>query len=185
MIPEKIRAIRMLLGITETQVSNTIFMNSYKYKRSESDVAYLSTENLILLSVIYKVPFEKFLFTEYSVEDITNDEYLISLKGLGKEQIEVVLKDNLCSYFSKKRKKANSTTIDLIIKNERKAFRDNLKRIREHRGWEASQMADLLGIDMAEYLSLESRSNLPNTIQLIDFVKKLNISLSDLIMSTK
>ncbi len=185
MIPEKIKAIRMLLGIAEIQVSKTICMNSYKYKRSESDVAYLSTENLILLSIIYKVPFEKLLFTEYSVEDITNNEYLISLKGLGKEQIEVILKDNLCSYFSKKRKKANTTTIDLIIKNERKAFRDNLKRIRELRGWEASQMADLLGITMAEYLSLESRSSLPNTIQLIDFVKRLNVSLSDLIMSTK
>lgn len=185
MIPEKIKAIRMLLGITEAQVSNMIFMNSYKYKRSESDVAYLSTENLILLSVIYKVPFEKFLFAKYSIEDLVNNEYLNSIKDLEKEQIEVILKNNLCSYFTPKRTKANSTTIDLIIKNEREKFRDNLKSIRERRRWNIYQMADLLGVDTMEYLSLENSSTMPKPVQLMELVEKLNISLSDLIIPTK
>lgn len=185
MIPEKIKAIRLLLGITETQVSNIIFMNSYKYKRSEKDIAYLSTENLVLLSLIYKVPLEKILFTEYSVEDIVNDEYLNSLKGLEKEQIEVVLKDNLSSYFVSKRNKTNSTTVDLIIKNERKIFRENLKRLRESRELDVPQMAELLGIDTVEYSRLENSSSLPKPYQLMEFIKKLEIQLTDLIMLTK
>lgn len=185
MIPRKIKAVRELLGISETQVSNTIYVNSYKYKRSEGDIAYLTTEMLILLSIIYKVPFEKFLSDEYSVEDIISDDYLNSLKGLGKDQIEIILKDNLCSYFPKKRKKANSTTIDLILKNERKNFRDNLKSMRESNKFEASQMAELLEIELTEYINLESRSVLPNPIQFKEFSKKLNVKSSDLIMSTK
>lgn len=185
MIPKKIKAVRELLGISETQVSNTIYVNSYKYKRSEGDVAYLTTEMLILLSVIYRVPFEKFLLDEYSVEDIISDDYLNSLKGLGKDQIELILKDNLCSYFPKKRKKANSTTIDLICKNERTGFRNNLKSIRGNHNFEASQMAEILEIDTEEYTGLEMRSVLPNPTQLKNFLIKLNIKVSDLIVSAK
>lgn len=185
MIPKKIKAVRELLGISETQVSNTIHVNSYKYKRSEGDVAYLTTEMLILLSIIYRVPFEKFLLGEYTIDDIISDEYLNSLKGLGKDQIEIILKDNLCLYFPKKRKKANSTTLDLIIKNERLGFRNNLKNIRENQNYEVSQMAEILGIEKEEYIGLETRSALPNPTRLKAFLKKLNIEVSDLIITAK
>ena len=185
MIPKKIKAVRELLGISETQVSNTIYVNSYKYKRSEGDVAYLTTEMLILLSIIYKVPFEKFLSDEYSVDEIISDGYLNSLKGLGSEQIEIILKDNLCSYFAKKRKKANSTTIDLICKNERNGFRSNLKHIREANNYEAAQMAEILGLDISEYIKLETKSVLPPPDLLKCFLKKLNVKASDLIMIAK
>lgn len=185
MIPKKIKAVRELLGISEAQVSNIIFVNSYKYKRSEGDIAYLTTEMLILLSIIYRVPFEKFLLDEYTIEDIINSDYLISLKGLGKDQIEIILKDNLCLYFPKKRKKANSTTIDLINKNERTGFRNNLKSIRENHNFEASQMAEILEIETEEYVGLETRSVLPNPTQLKVFLGKLDIKVSDLIISAK
>lgn len=122
---------------------------------------------------------------EYTVEDIISDEYLNSLKGLGKDQIEIILKDNLCLYFPKKRKKANSTTIDLINKNERIGFRNNLKYIRENHNFETSQMAEILEIDTEEYVGLETRSVLPNPTQLKFFLKKLNINVSKLIVSAK
>lgn len=185
MIPKKIKAVRELLGISETQVSNIIYVNSYKYKRSEGDVAYLTTEMLILLSIIYRVPFEKFLLDEYTVDDIISDKYLNSLKGLGKDQIEIILKDNLCLYFPKKRKKANSTTIDLIKKNERTGFHNSLKFIRENLNYEVSQMAKILEIETEEYIGLETRSILPNPTQLKEFLIKLNIKVSDLIISAK
>lgn len=185
MIPKKIKAVRELLGISEAQVSNIIFVNCCKYKRSEGDIAYLTTEILILLSIIYRVPFEKFLMDEYTVEDIISDEYLNSLKGLEDDKIEIILKDNLCLYFPKKRKKANSTTIDLINKNERTGFRNNLKSIRENHNYEASQMAEILEIEIEEYIGLETRSVLPNPTQLKNFLIKLNIKVSDLIISAK
>ncbi len=185
MIPKKIKAVRELLGISEAQVSNTIYVNSYKYKRSEGDVAYLTTEMLILLSIIYRVPFEKFLLDVYTIDDIICDEYLNSLKGLGKDQIEIILKDNLCLYFPKKRKKANSTTIDLIKKNERTGFHNNLKFIRENLNYEVSQMAKILEIETEEYVGLETRSVLPNPTQLKFFLGKLDIKVSDLIISAK
>lgn len=185
MIPKKIKAVRELLGISETQVSNTIYVNSYKYKRSEGDIAYLTTEMLILLSIIYRVPFEKFLLDEYTVEDIISDDYLNSLKGLGKDQIEIILKDNLCLYFSKKRKKANSTTIDLINKNERIGFRKNLKFIRESKNLEVIQMAEILEMDASVYENLETKSVLPSPDKLKILLEKLNIELSELIVSAK
>lgn len=185
MIPKKIKAVRELLGISETMVSNIIYVNSYTYKRSEGDVAYLTTEMLILLSIVYGVPFEKFLLDEFNVEDIIGDEYLNSLKELGKDQIEIILKDNLCLYFPKKRKKSNSTTIDLINQNERRGFRNNLKSIREGYNFDVSQMAEILEIDTEQYVALEMRSVLPNPTQLKVFLKKLNIKVSDLIVSAK
>lgn len=108
-----------------------------------------------------------------------------SLKGLGKDQVEIILKDNLCLYFLKKRKKANSTTINLINKNERTGFRNNLKSIRENHNFEALQMAEILEIDTEEYVGLEMRSVLPNPTQLKNFLNKLNIKASDLIVSAK
>ena len=61
MISEKIKAIRELLGLSETQVSNIIFMNSYKYRKSEINAAYLSMEKLLLLSIAYKIPLDKLI----------------------------------------------------------------------------------------------------------------------------
>ena len=78
MIPEKIKAIREFLGVTELQVSSTINVNSYKYKRSEGNDDYISTEMLILLSIIYKLPFEKIWSVDYSTKDILESDYLNS-----------------------------------------------------------------------------------------------------------
>ncbi len=181
MIPKKIKAVRELLGITETQVSSTINVNSYKYKKSEGDAAYLSTEILILLSIIYKVPFGDFLLDEISKDDILKSEYLNCLKGLGKEQIEVVLKDNLCSYFAKKRRKANTTTIDLILRSERKLFGVKLKDIREQKQMDIPTVSKLLEIQDDEYKYFESGSSLPNLSVLIRIIKRLDVSINDLI----
>lgn len=181
MIPKKIKAIRELLGITELQVSSTICVNSYKYKRSEGDINYLSSEMLILLSIIYKVSLEKLLFEEYSSEDIIKDKYLISLKGLGKEQIEVVLKDNLCSYFLKKRKKANFATINMILQNERKMFAINLKDIKEKKHIEGINISNMMGIPNSIYRTFESGATLPNPVQLISLINYLDVSIDDLI----
>lgn len=180
MIFKKIKAIRLMLGLSETQVSNIIYVSSYKYKHCEKDDAYISTEMLILLSVIYKTDLYKFLSEEYSANDLTNEEYLKNLKKSDSEQIEAVLKSNLCSDLKKERKNANSTTIDMLLKSKKKIIQNNLKRIRESRGQEISQMAELIGTDLRNYISMESRSKIPTPKQLIEFSQKLNIPLSEL-----
>lgn len=185
MISRKIKSIREILEIPETQISNIIYVSSYRYKRSEIDDAYITTEMLILLSIAYKIPFEKLLLDKYSVEEILSEESLNNFKKLEKEQIEFALKHNICSYNSKIRKKANSSTIDMIIKNERAGFHNNLKHIREEHNYNFSQMAKILEIETEEYINLETRATLPNPTQLKSFLKKLNISVSDLIISAK
>ena len=187
MIPRKIKAIREHLGITELQVSGTICVNSYKYKRSEGDINYLSTEMLILLSIIYKVSLEKFLSEEYSTDDILEDKYLNSLKGLGKEQIEVVLKDNLCSYFSKKRKKANFATVNMILQNERKMFSVNLKNVIEQKHIDVFNISEAIGVTNSVYRNFETGATLPNPVQLGCLINYLDEPIGSLIMlkSTK
>lgn len=185
MIPIKIKSIRLFLGISETQVSSTIIENSYKYKRCESDTDYLTTEILILLSIIYKIPFEMFVLNEVSVDEILKNDYINRLRVFEPEQIEVLLKDNLCSYFSEKRKRANTTTKDLILRNERKLFKESLQSIKENLN------ADLYNIEEFNVLFcsinnyLKIRTSFPSISQLIELSKMMNIPIKNLISASK
>lgn len=185
MIPIKIKSIRLFLGISETQVSSTIIENSYKYKRCESDTDYLTTEILILLSIIYKIPFEMFVLNEVSVDEILKNDYINRLRVFEPEQIEVLLKDNLCSYFSEKRKRANTTTKDLILRNERKLFKESLQSIKENLN------ADLYNVEEFNVLFssinnyLKIRTSFPSISQLIELSKMMNIPIKNLISASK
>lgn len=185
MIPIKIKSIRLFLGISETQVSSTIIENSYKYKRCESDTDYLTTEILILLSIIYKIPFEMFVLNEVSVDEILKIDYINRLRVFEPEQIEVLLKDNLCSYFSEKRKRANTTTKDLILRNERKLFKESLQSIKENLN------ADLYNVEEFNVLFssinnyLKIRTSFPSISQLIELSKTMNIPIKNLISASK
>ena len=181
MIPEKIKTIRMFLGISETQVSSLIYTNNYKYKRSENDVNYISSDMLLLLSVIYRVPLEKLLLDNYTKEDILKNGYLESLKILSKEQIEESLKDNVCSYFVKKRKKANYTTINMILKNEKRFFATKLKEIRLSKQLNTIDISKILEMEISEYIVFESGRILPEPLQLIRLINVLNVPIADLI----
>lgn len=181
MIPEKIKAVRVFLGVTELQVSSTINVNSYKYKRSEGNDDYISTEMLILLSIIYKLPFEQLWLVDYSVEDILKSDYLYSLRKLEPEQIVEHFKDNLCSYFPKKRRKANYGTIKLILKKEMKLLGANIKEIRENQKIQMTEAASFLGVDESIYKSFESGSVFPSPLQILCLTDKFNISITKLI----
>lgn len=181
MIPEKIKAIREFLGVTELQVSSTINVNSYKYKRSEGNDDYISTEMLILLSIIYKLPFEKIWSVDYSTEDILESDYLNSLSKLEPEQVVECFKDNLCSHFVKKRKKANYGTIKLILKKEMKSLGTNIKEIREDKKLQITDVASMLKINESTYKSFETGSVLPSPMQILCLTDKFNVSIVKLI----
>ncbi len=185
MIPIKIKSIRIFLGISETQVSSTIIENSYKYKRCESDTDYLTTEILILLSIIYKIPFEMFVLNEHSVDKLLKIDYINKLRAFEPEQIEVLLKDNLCSYFSEKRKRANTTTKDLILRNERKLFKETLQNIKENLNADSYEPEELgiLFSSINGYLKI--RTSFPSISQLIELSKMLNIPIRNLISASK
>lgn len=181
MISEKIKAVRELLDLTEIQISNIIYMNSYKYKRSENNVAYLSTEKLLLLSIAYKIPLDELILEKYSTEDILKNDYLNHLKDLDEKCIEAILKDNLCSYFIPKRKKFNYTTIDLILRNERKLFGTKLKKIRQEKQLDIQTVANMSELEILEYRNFESGFSFPNPIQLARLSEVLEENINDLI----
>lgn len=181
MISEKIKAIRELLGLSEIQVSNIIYMNSYKYRRCEINEAYISIEKLLLLSIAYKIPLEELILENYSTKDILRNDYLNNLKNFDKKSIEAILKDNLCSYFIPKRTKFNYTTIDLILRNERKLLGKKLKKIREEKHVEVQTIATITGLEISEHRSFESGFSFPSPNQLIRLSEVLKITISDLI----
>ncbi len=181
MLPEKIKTIREMLGVTVLQVSKTININSYKYKKGESEIDYLSTDMIILLSVIYKIKFTHLLLNRYSKEDILQNEYLNSLKGLESEQIVKIFEDNLCSYFPKKRKKANASAIDAILKSERKAFGARLRGIRESQMIEISLLAEMLGMQVSTYRYFEAGYVFPTLEQIKEISECLYVDVSELI----
>ena len=99
MISEKIKTIRVMLGLTEVQVSSIIYTSSYIYRLCEKDDSYVTTEMLILLSVIYRISFDWLLSGKDSEEEIANNKYLKWLKNQEQEIIVKELKNNLCLFF--------------------------------------------------------------------------------------
>lgn len=180
MVSKKIKSIREFLSLTEIQISNIIYMNSYKYKRSENNAAYISTEKLLLLSIIYKTPLDELLLDKYSIEDILKNNYLNYLKEFDAEHIEMMLKDNLCSYFTPKREKCNYTTIDLILRSKLKSFGINLKNIRQDKQIEIFTIVNISGLQVSEYKSFESGLSFPNLKQLVCLSEVFEITINDL-----
>lgn len=180
MVSQKIKFIRELLGLTEIQVSNIIYMNSYKYKKSENNSAYISTEKLLLLSMIYKIPLDKLLLDKYSIEEVLQNDYLKYLKEFDKEHIEMMLKDNLCSCFIPKREKFNYTTIDLILRNKLKSFGIKLKSLRQDKQIEIFTVVNISGLQVSEYKSFESGFSFPNLKQLVCLSEVFEITINDL-----
>ncbi len=181
MISEKIKSIREFIGLSEMQVSNIIYMNSYKYKRCEINEAYLSIEKSLLLSIAYKIPLDELILEKYSTEDILKNDYLNHLKDLDKKCIEAILKDNLCSYFIPKRKKFNYTTIDLILRNERKLLGIKLKKIRQEKQLDIQMVANMSELEILEYRNFESGFSFPNPVQLVRLTEVLETSINDII----
>lgn len=181
MISEKIKAIRELLGLSETQVSKIIYMNSYKYRKCEINAAYISIEKLLLLSIAYKIPLDKLVLENYSTETILKNDYLKNLNNFEKNQIETMLKDNLCSYFVPKRKKFNYTTIDLLLRNERKSFATRLKNIRQEKQLELQTIVNRSELSISEYRNFESGFSFPNPEQLVRLSEILEVNITELI----
>lgn len=185
MISEKIKTVRKLLGLSEIQVSSIIYMNSYKYKRCEINESYLSLEKLLLLSIAYKIPLDKLILNKYSTETILRDDYLDRLKCFDKNQIEAILKDNLCSCFIPKRKKFNYTTIDLILRNKQKLFGARLKDIRQKKQFELHTIANMSDLSVSEYRNFESGFSFPNPVKLVRLSEVLEVSINDLFDNEK
>lgn len=185
MISEKIKSIRELIGLSEVQVSNIIYMNSYKYSRSEINDAYLPMEKLILLSIAYKISLDELILEKYSTEDILRKSYLNNLKVFDVEHIEAILKDNLCSCFIPKRKKLNYTTIDLILRNKHKLFGARLKDIRQEKQFELHTIANMSDLSISEYRNFESGFSFPNPVKLVRLSEVLEVSINDLINNEK
>lgn len=181
MISEKIKAIRELLGLSETQVSNIIFMNSYKYRKSEINAAYLSMEKLLLLSIAYKIPLDKLILEKYSTDIVLRNDYLKNLNDFDKNEIETILKDNLCSYFVPKRKKFNYTTIDLLLRNARKLFATRLKNIRQEKQLELQTIVNLSELSISEYRNFESGFSFPNPDQIVRLSEVLEVNITELV----
>lgn len=180
MISEKIKTIRVMLGLTEVQVSSIIYTSSYIYRLCEKDDSYVTTEMLILLSVIYRISFDWLLSGKYSEEEIANNKYLKWLKNQEQEIIVKELKNNLCLFFFEKRSKANSTTIDCILRMAKKMFGSVLKDYRKSNNMSTKETSNLLCIQETIYEAFESEKLLPSVSQLITIENELNISIGDL-----
>ena len=78
----KIKAIRIHLGLTYTQVSSLINISSYKYKRYENGTIELSSDILILLSLMYGVSLDHLIFSKFTVNEILSSPSINCLKKL-------------------------------------------------------------------------------------------------------
>ena len=97
----KIRKLRTLVDLTETQLSSLLNMSSYKYKRCENGTMDFPIEAVILLSIIFQVPIDYLLYNKYSIEDVIKNSNVSDLKLKSKQDVLRDFQDK--SYASSRR----------------------------------------------------------------------------------
>lgn len=181
MISEKIKAIRILLGLTETQISSLLFISSYRYRRCEKNVDYITVDILFLLSIIYNIPLDYLLLSEYTISDIENCSNFIEIVILDGEKKIHLLERNLCYSLNENKRKATYKAIKSFSDKIIKRIAENLKQAREERRLGIGEISELLSIDESTYMSYESGNVIITIGQLQNIADRLNLSVKDLL----
>lgn len=179
MISEKIKAIRILLGLTETQISSLLFISSYRYRRCEKNEDYITVDILFLLSIIYNIPLDYLLLSEYTISDIENCSNLIEIVILNGEKKIHLLGRNLCHFLNEN--KVTFSSIKSFSDKLIKRIAENLKQAREERRLDIGEISALLSIDESTYMSYETGNVIITIGQLQKIADQLNVSVNDLL----
>lgn len=173
----KIKEIRIHLGLTCTQVSSLINISSYKYKRYENGTIELSSDILILLSLMYDVSLDYLIFSKYTVDDILSLPSINSLNSLDLSTRLNSIENNLFAYCSFDCSNINYRVIKNILINYTNIFSKNIYVLRTSRSVEISAIAAYLNISQEDYLLYEQNSILPKPLIIADIACFFKITI--------
>ncbi|MBQ6265334.1 MAG: helix-turn-helix transcriptional regulator [Clostridia bacterium] len=173
----KIKAIRIHLGLTYTQVSSLINISSYKYKRYENGTIELSSDILILLSLMYGVSLDHLIFSKFTVNEILSSPSINCLKKLDLSKRLNSIENNIIAYCSFDCSNINYRVIRNILLEYTNSFCENLYDLRTCRAVEINAIASYLNISKEDYLLYEQSSTLPKPLIIADIASFFRISI--------
>ena len=179
----KIRELRMVANLTETQVSNLLNISSYKYRRCEAGEINFASETIILLSLVFQVSLDFLLRDKYSVEDVLNNSNIKSLSLKKPKDIIDEFEKNICTECPYGCIKTSYRVIKRVIQNKQEFFSKNLKKIRCDKLLEIEDISDDLGISKELYQNIETAQCLPDVTLIIKLANYFTISIDSLFKS--
>lgn len=176
----KLRELRIYLKLTETQISSLLNISSYKYKRFEKGELPIPVEIILLLSIMYNIPFDYIICDKYDISDLIKT--LIKNNSSLEENttpvkiIETNIIKNPYSTGTIINQKLIKSILCFYIEN----FSNNLITLRKSQNLEIQKIADKLRVDLEHYSALEKGVSWPNVFELLKIASGFNVHPQDL-----
>ena len=176
----KLRELRIYLKLTETQISSLLNISSYKYRRFENGELPIPVEIILLLSIMYKIPFDYIIYDKYNVSDLIKALIKNNSSLKGTMTPIKILENNIIEHTYSTGMVINQKMLKGILVFYITNFSNNLFSLRNSKELEMQNVADKLNIDLEYYSTLERGSNWPNLFVLLEIASFYNIQPLDL-----
>lgn len=174
----KIKYIRETLNLTEKDVSTFLNISSYKYVMYEKTGIEVPCEIILLLSKLYKISPEMLIEHNVPNDDILLQLHRNNLTNIPKEQILLLLKQNLfnCSETNLSYRSVNKV---------KKDFQNNIIKFilstMETNNLSQLDFSSIIDVSPSDLNSVISKKRFISLEELIKTSQKFNISLMEII----
>jgi transcriptional regulator with XRE-family HTH domain len=181
----KLRELRVYLKLSETHISSLLNISSYKYKRFEKGELPVPVEIILLLSIMYNIPFDYIICDKYDVSDLI--KIFIKNNFLFQENATPtkILENNIIHHPYSIGTVINQKMIKAILCFYIENFSNNLIILRKNKNLEIQKIADKLSIDLEHYSALEKGVSWPNIFELLKIANSFNVHPQDLFIEKR
>ncbi len=181
----KLRELRIYLKLSETQISSLLNISSYKYKRFEKGELPIPVEVILLLSIMYNIPFDYIIYDKYDISDLI--KIFIKNNFLFQENATPtkILENNIIHHPYSISTVINQKMIKAILCFYIENFSNNLIILRKNKNLEIQKIADKLSIDLEHYSALEKGVSWPNIFELLKIANSFNVHPQDLFIEKR
>lgn len=180
----KIKEIRLRMGLSEAQISSLLNISSYKYRRYEEGSLTVPVEVLVLLSIMYDISIDLLVFDKFSLDTILKDASITEMLKFSEKERIAMLESNMCTCCTFSCISVNYRVVKNIISQILNKFSKNLHNLRCSKSFEISEISSLLHVDVDYYIDLESGDTWPTVYELIELVSIFSKSINE-ILETK
>lgn len=181
----KLRELRIYLKLTETQISSLLNISSYKYKRFEKGELPIPVEVILLLSIMYNIPFDYIICDKYDISDLIKT--LIKNNSSLEENTTPVkiIESNVIKNPYSTGTIINQKMIKSILCFYIENFSNNLIILRKNKNLEIQKVADKLSIDLEHYSALEKGVSWPSIFDIFRIASVFNVRPQDLFLEKR
>lgn len=181
----KLRELRIYLKLTETQISSLLNISSYKYKRFEKGELPIPVETILLLSIMYNIPFDYIICDKYDISDLIKT--LIKNNSSLEENTTPVkiIENNIIKNPYSTGTIINQKLIKSILCFYIENFSNNLIILRKNKNLEIQKIADKLSIDLEHYSALEKGVSWPSIFDIFKIANGFKVCPQDLFIEKR